>query len=211
MSSRRPPARRLSPNRSYSDDDDESPIADRRRSAPRRPSRGPRGPPDVPHTAQFTDRKRSARPRGYSLPGEKPRRGRLEITLRLCIFDQSSHGWRTSTLTFDAYKTNDREIWHDIRSIYRNELQGIWRRIFGFSKLKSILPIEVLYSYAHHSAVQANTNCSIPKTMFPFVSSQRTSQTPIPLCIASITLRASRQTMTGSIGSLTSIMLLRTS
>ena len=71
-----------------------------------------------------------------------------KIDLLFCVFHGApSHRWRTAPYTFDRRKIDDRELWEDIRGIYRDELQGLWRRILGFKKLKSIVPIEVRGSY----------------------------------------------------------------
>ncbi len=67
-----------------------------------------------------------------------------KIDLLFCVFHGvPSHRWRTAPFTFDRRTTDDREIWEDIRHVYRHELQGMWRRILGFKKLKHIIPIEV--------------------------------------------------------------------
>ena len=66
-----------------------------------------------------------------------------KIDLQLCVFHGAgSHSWRTASYSFDRRRIDDRELWEDIRSIYRNELQKPWRRILLFKKLKLIAPIE---------------------------------------------------------------------
>lgn len=114
-------------------------------------SSGPRIPP-VPQGGRgrrsggddFGSPKRRRRHsgRGYDMPREKPLPSKVE--LQLCVFHGApSHRWRTAPFTFDRRRDDDRELWEEIRHIYRDELQGIWRRIFGFKKLKHIIPIEV--------------------------------------------------------------------
>lgn len=67
-----------------------------------------------------------------------------KIDLLLCVFHGApSHRWRTAPFTFDRRRADDRELWEDLRHIYHDELQGVWRRILGFKKLKQIVPIEV--------------------------------------------------------------------
>ncbi len=44
---------------------------------------------------------------------------------------------------FDRRRIDDRELWEDIRGVYRDELQGVWRRVVGFKKLKVVVPVEV--------------------------------------------------------------------
>lgn len=118
-------------------------------------SSGPRIPP-VPQGGrgrrsggdEFGSPKRRRRHsgRGYDMPREKPREKPLpsKVELKLCVFHGApSHRWRTAPFVFDRRKDDDKELWKDIRRIYRDELQGIWRRIFGFRKLKHIIPIEV--------------------------------------------------------------------
>ena len=76
------------------------------------------------------------------MPREKVLPSRVE--LQLCVFHGApSHRWRTAPLIFDRRRDDDRELWEEIRHVYRDELQGIWRRIYGFKKLKTIIPIEV--------------------------------------------------------------------
>ena len=113
-------------------------------------SSGPRIPP-VPQGGRgrrsgddFGSPKRRRRHsgRGYDMPREKPLPSKVE--LQLCVFHGApSHRWRTAPFTFDRRRDDDRDLWEEIRHIYRDELQGVWRRIFGFKKLKHIIPIEV--------------------------------------------------------------------
>ena len=87
-------------------------------------------------------RRRRHSGRGYDMPREKPLPSKVE--LQLCVFHGApSHRWRTAPFVFDRRRDDDRELWEEIRHIYRDELQGFWRRIFGFKKLKHIIPIEV--------------------------------------------------------------------
>ena len=85
-------------------------------------------------------RRRSRYASGYSMPREKP----SKVDLLLCVFHGGhSHNWRTASLNFDRRRMDDRELWEDIRQIYRDDLQGLWRRILGFKRVKHIVPIEV--------------------------------------------------------------------
>ncbi|KAF6225364.1 hypothetical protein HO173_012802 [Letharia columbiana] len=86
-------------------------------------------------------RRRRHSGRGYDMPREKPLPSKVE--LQLCVFHGApSHRWRTAPFTFDRRRDDDRELWEEIRRVYRDELQGVWRRILGFKKLKHIIPIE---------------------------------------------------------------------
>ena len=75
------------------------------------------------------------------MPREKSRKH--EITLLLCVFHTSDHNWSTKPVKFDPNRINDQELWEDIRDTFRMDLQKPWRRIFGFKKVKSIVPIGV--------------------------------------------------------------------
>ena len=67
-----------------------------------------------------------------------------KVEILLCVFHGApSHRWRTAPYSFDRRRINDVELWEDIRSVYRDDLQKAWRRIFGLKKLKAIIPIEV--------------------------------------------------------------------
>ena len=103
----------------------------------------PRIPP--PPKTNRSSKKRHGRPRhrdrGYSLPRSRSRRS--EVTLTLCVFHPTSHNWSTHPFRFDANRTDDRQLWTDIRETFRMDLQKPWRRIFGFKKVKSIVPIAV--------------------------------------------------------------------
>ena len=67
-----------------------------------------------------------------------------KVELRFSVFNGTpSHCWRFTKFTFDSRRENDRELWEEIRDVYRDELQGVWRRIYGFRKLKKIIPVEV--------------------------------------------------------------------
>ncbi|KAI9808473.1 MAG: hypothetical protein M1827_007226 [Pycnora praestabilis] len=77
--------------------------------------------------------------RGYDMGREKS----SKVDLLLCVFHGApSHSWRTAPFSFDRRKTDDKEIWEDLRRIYRDDLQKPWRRLFLFKKLKHIVPIE---------------------------------------------------------------------
>lgn len=87
-------------------------------------------------------RKRPYSGRGYSLPRDKPVSSKID--LQLCVFHGApSHRWRTAPFVFDRRRDDDRELWEELRHIYRDELQGVWRRIYSFKKLKKISPVEV--------------------------------------------------------------------
>lgn len=99
----------------------------------------------APPKTNRSSKKRHGRPRdrdrAYSLPRSKSRRS--EVTLTLCVFHTTSHNWSTEPFRFDPNRTNDRELWTDIRNTFRMDLQKPWRRVFGFKKVKSIVPIAV--------------------------------------------------------------------
>ena len=102
-------------------------------------------------------RRRRHSGRGYDMPREKPLPSKVE--LQLCVFHGApSHRWRTAPFVFDRRRDDDREIWEDIRHVYRDELQGIWRRILGFKKLKHIIPIEVWIPLYDSTLVLWETN-----------------------------------------------------
>ena len=103
-------------------------------------------PPPAPRTHRSSRPKR--RHRGYSLPrgGKSPRR-RSEVTLLLCVFDSSFHHWSTAPLRFDPNRIDDRELWTNIRQLFRTELHPLWKRILGFKRVKSIVPIGVWLAY----------------------------------------------------------------
>ena len=98
--------------------------------------------PPPPDTHQSSNRRRErSRHRGYSLPREKSRK--REVTLLLCVLQSTSHNWKTEPVRFDPNRINDRELWEDIRDTFRMDMQKPWRRILGFKKVKSIVPIGV--------------------------------------------------------------------
>ena len=87
-------------------------------------------------------RRRRHSGRGYDMPREKPLPSKVE--LQICVFHGApSHRWRTAPFVFDRRRDDDRELWEEIRHVYRDELQGFWRRILGFKKLKKIIPVQV--------------------------------------------------------------------
>ena len=131
--------------RSRSDEDDSSGP-----HAPPAPQRSRRSEDD--YVSPKKRRRRSHYSSGYAMPREKP----SKIDLQLCVFHSSSgHDWHTAPLSFDRRRIDDRELWEDIRRTYRDELQMAWRRIFLFTRVKHIVPIEVLdlpeyaRSYSH--------------------------------------------------------------
>ena len=93
-------------------------------------------------------RRRRHSARGYDMPREKAQLSSSnKVKLQFCVFHGSgTHCWRNVDFTFDR-RDEDRELWEDIRQVYRNELQGVWRRIYGFRKLKKIIPVEVCDSF----------------------------------------------------------------
>lgn len=96
-------------------------------------------PPRAPHRSP---RKPRGRQRGYSQPQDKPSRKRVsDITLLLCVYSSYSEHWSTAPLRFNPARINDRQLWTEIRTIHRSDLQKPWRRILGFKKVKSIVPI----------------------------------------------------------------------
>jgi hypothetical protein len=97
-------------------------------------------PPRGPQLTHRSPRKSRGRQRGYSQPQDKPRK-RSEITLLLCVYSSYSEHWTTAPLRFNPHRINDRQLWTQIRTIFRTELQKPWRRILGFRKVKSIVPI----------------------------------------------------------------------
>ena len=58
-----------------------------------------------------------------------------------------SHNWTTEPLRFNPDRINDRELWTDIRDTFRQDVQKPWKRLFGFKKVKSIVPIGVCLSH----------------------------------------------------------------
>ena len=129
-------------------------MASRRSRAPstsRSPS--PRVPPaprdrsqrrgdDFSPPRQRRRRSRQYENRGYNMRREKD--APEKIDLLFCVFGSAtSTSWRTAPYTFDRRRITDTEIWEDIRGIYRDELQTLWRRILLFKRLKFIAPITV--------------------------------------------------------------------
>ena len=121
------------------------PPSDDGESSPRIPpvphrSRGHHSEDEYTSPRKRRRRSRNNLSRGYDVGREKSNK----VDLLLCVFHGApSHRWRTAPFTFDRRRADDRELWEDIRDIYRNELQGFWRRVLGFKKLKKIIPIEV--------------------------------------------------------------------
>lgn len=125
-------------SRAHSNDDD----SDSGARIPPPPRKGRHSEDE--HVSPRRRRPRSRYASGYSMHREKS----SKVDLLLCVFHgPSSHTWRTAPFSFDRRRTDDREIWEDIRRIYREELQKSWRRIFLFTRLKYIVPIEVRRLY----------------------------------------------------------------
>lgn len=210
MSGRPPPSGR------YSDDDSFS-SPDRSRPVPRRTPLY-RDPPPA-----HSGRRRRPRGRGYSLPREKSRhRGssRHETTLRLCVFDQTNHSWRTAVLKFDPHRATDQDVWHDVRRIYRDELQKFWRRVLGFKKLKSIAPIEVCAPLTLNSMSTLGTSdegavidarISTPPMAYPKKQMTKIYPSPTPSCTATIIHPTSSLITIGLTGSSSSTSHVRAS
>ncbi|KAA6410303.1 MAG: hypothetical protein FRX48_05724 [Lasallia pustulata] len=93
---------------------------------------------------------------------DQPRKG-TRVTLILCVFHNSSHIWERTTIKFDPNRTNDRELWKDIRDAYRADLEKPWRRILGFRRVKSVVPC----TFSRNGVpIEANVEapaCSVPK------------------------------------------------
>lgn len=68
-----------------------------------------------------------------------------KINLICCVFRPSQHEWRTTCVSFDRLKDNDRDVWREIRRAYRERLQGWWRRVFLFRRLGRVVVIEVRF------------------------------------------------------------------
>lgn len=66
-----------------------------------------------------------------------------KMNLICCVFDPTTHDWKTTPVAFDRLRDNDRDVWFELRRAYRDRLQMRWRRIFLFKRLSHIVPIEV--------------------------------------------------------------------
>lgn len=123
----------------------------RRQSPPRRPRR------DVEEVIVLPDRiRQSSNSRAY---GEARRPSDRDLSpvsednsdsvkkkcsILLCIFRNRAHGWQSHRLhVHPPENTTDTELFKHIRSAYRNELQGPWRRYFSLKALKYIAPLLV--------------------------------------------------------------------
>ena len=102
--------------------------------------------PHIPPPPQSTRRRKSRR-EGYDLPRDRSPRRKHEIHLELCLYHSTRHSWKTEPLRFNPDRINDRELWTDIRDIFRQDIQKPWLRIFGFKKVTSIVPIAVSLKY----------------------------------------------------------------
>ena len=76
------------------------------------------------------------------------------VKLRFSVFNgTSSHCWRFTHFYVDSRwegdKEGDKKLWEEIQGVYSDELQGAWRRIYGFRKLKQVVPVEVWDSLLH--------------------------------------------------------------
>ena len=99
-----------------------------------------------------SSKRRQSRREAY----DQPRKG-SRVTLILCVFHNTSHTWERATIKFDPNRTNDRELWKDIRDAFRADLEKPWRRILGFRKVKSVVPCTVCLSISFYSG---GTHCS---------------------------------------------------
>lgn len=59
----------------------------------------------------------------------------------LCVYHTNSHKWLTAPITFRPNRTTDRELWEDIATTFHTDLQKWYRRLFGFKRVKNIVPI----------------------------------------------------------------------
>lgn len=107
------------------------------------PTRQPRTPPS--QSVRRSKHGVRQHDRGYSLPSnprsQSPPRRRSEVVLQLCVFHVNSHNWATAPLRFKPHKTTDRELWYDIRDVYRFQLRKPWLRWLSFRHVTSIVPI----------------------------------------------------------------------
>ena len=98
-------------------------------------------PPRAPQSTYRSPRKSRGRQRGYSQPQDKPRKRNSEVTILLCVYHSYSEHWSTAPIRFNPNRINDRQLWTQIRYVFRTDLQKPWRRVLGFKKVKSIVPI----------------------------------------------------------------------
>ena len=57
------------------------------------------------------------------------------------MYHSYSEHWSTAPIRFNPNRINDRQLWTQIRYVFRTDLQKPWRRFLGFKKVKSIVPI----------------------------------------------------------------------
>lgn len=74
------------------------------------------------------------------MPQDKARK-KSEVTILLCVYHSYSEHWSTAPIKFNPRRINDRQLWTEIRYAFRTDLQKPWRRILGFKKVHSIVPI----------------------------------------------------------------------
>lgn len=143
-----PPPRSRSRPISRRDQDSRSPSPTR--PSPRVPQQSAKSPRNT--TGNGRSNRRS---RAYHLPDDdrSPPRRRKEVTMLLAVFHSNSHNWETHPITFRPDRINDRELWEDIRYMFRTDLQKPWRRIFGFRKVKNIVPIAVSRGVLYESRI----------------------------------------------------------
>jgi hypothetical protein len=105
------------------------------------PARSLRQP--VPSTPRRSTKRDSRnRDRGYSLPrGKSPPRRRSEVTLLMCVFHTSSHNWKTAPVKYNPNRTNDRELWEEIRNCYRYDLHHPWSHWLSLRHVTAIVPV----------------------------------------------------------------------
>ena len=112
--------------------------------------RGTPSPPPTRGPAPSTPsrKKRSSNQRGYSLPEMPPPRDRSlrrrsEVRLLVCVHHTFSHRYSTAEVRFNPHRTNDPELWQDIRDTFRFDVQAPWERILSFKHVKSVVPVSV--------------------------------------------------------------------
>jgi hypothetical protein len=113
-------------------------LDSRNRSLSPSPSPPPKRSPKKKHRSHHE---------GYALPRKGGSHRRSEIEVLLCIYHASSHSWSTEPFRFDPQRVNDRELWLDLRNVFRTDLQKPWRRLLGFKRVKTIQPCTVCGIY----------------------------------------------------------------
>ena len=127
------------------------------RSPSTSPARSQKVPP--PPRDERRSKKRNSHQKGYSLPGDRssreksPRRKsetivrKSEVTILLCIYNSMKHNWKTTPITFNPERTNDRRLWTNIKDTFEMDLRGPFERWLGFRHVTSIVPIAVCFLF----------------------------------------------------------------